>query len=61
MAGHYGAFPPFLTDMRILIRPPRALNASGDRDRQALLAEARSLSEDMGVHGLVGRVDELVP
>ena len=37
-------------------------NASGDRDRaQALLAEARSLSEDMGMHGLIGRIDELVP
>lgn len=35
-------------------------NASGHRDRAGqLLNEARSLSEEMGMHGLIGRIDEL--
>ena len=35
---------------------------AGDREQaQALLAEARSLSEQMGMHGLIRRIDELRP
>ena len=35
-------------------------NASGDSDRASqLLSEARSLSEEMGMHGLIRRIDEI--